>query len=435
MKVAGRPPAFAYVKQHLNADRIPMSFLAEKYGTPLYVYSATTIRERYRAFDTAFKRVPHTVCYSVKANSTLAVLKLLFKLGAGFDVVSGGELERVLMINRKAARNVVFSGVGKTAAEMDAALKANILLFNVESESELELLAQRASRMRKKPRIALRVNPDVFAETHPYISTGLREHKFGVALRDVGDLYTRAGRNRYLDVAGVSVHIGSQITSPDPFGAALKRVAELVRALTANGLNIRYVDAGGGLGIGYQQKDAEESSDMASRSKSYAAAVTAATEGLGVHLLLEPGRTIVGPAGALLTRVICLKQNGNKRFVVVDAAMNDLIRPSLYGAHHEIVPVELGVPVSIQEANGPKTTVVDIVGPICETGDYFARDREIHPVKEGDLMAILDAGAYGMSLASNYNSRPRAAEVLVDGTSAQVIRRRETMRDLMAAER
>ena len=430
MKVVGRPPAFTYVKQHLNADRIPISYLAHKYGTPLYVYSASTIRERYRAFDNAFKRISHSICYSVKANSNQSLLKLLFKLGAGFDVVSGGELERVLKISRKAARNVVFSGVGKTVEEIDAALKADILIFNVESESELDLLAARASRMRKKARMALRVNPDVFAETHPYISTGLREHKFGIALREVGDLYTHAARSRYLDVAGVSVHIGSQITSAAPFGSALKRVAEIVRALTANGHNIRYVDAGGGLGIVYKREDSEES-DFASRFKSYATELGGALEGLNVKLLLEPGRAIVGPAGALLTRVLYLKQNGSKRFVIVDAAMNDLIRPSLYGAHHEIVPAELGMQI---QGNNAATTIVDIVGPVCETGDFFARDREMPSLKEGDLLAILDAGAYGMSLASNYNSRPRAAEVLVEGTSAKVIRRRETLRDLLATE-
>jgi len=430
MKISARPPAFTYVKQHLNADRIPASYLAEKYGTPLYVYSASTIRERYRAFDTAFKRFPHTVCYSVKANSNLALLKLLFKIGAGFDVVSGGELERVLTVSKKAARNTVFSGVGKSSGEIDAALKADILIFNVESESELELLAERATRLKKKARMALRVNPDVFAETHPYISTGLREHKFGVALQDVGDLYTHAARNRYLDVAGVSVHIGSQITAAEPFGAAMQRVAEIVRALKANGHNIRYVDAGGGLGIAYKREDAE--SDFPDRVKSYAAAVTSALADLGVHLLLEPGRSIVGPAGALLTRVMVVKQNGNKKFVIVDAAMNDLIRPSLYGAHHEIIPAEASVQI---EGNGAAAMVADIVGPVCETGDFFARDRQIQAVKEGDLLAILDAGAYGMSLASNYNSRPRAAEVMVDGTSAKVVRRRETMRDLLDAER
>jgi len=278
--------------------------------------------------------------------------------------------------------------------------------------------------------MALRVNPDVFAETHPYISTGLREHKFGVALHDVGDLYTHAARNRYLDVAGVSVHIGSQITSADPFGAAMQRVAEIVRALKANSHNIRYVDAGGGLGIAYKREDVE--SDFTDRIKSYAAAVMSALADLGVHLLLEPGRSIVGPAGALLTRVVVVKQNGNKKFVIVDAAMNDLIRPSLYGAHHEIIPAEANVQIG---GNGAAAMVADIVGPVCETGDFFARDRQIQAVKEGDLLAILDAGAYGMSLASNYNSRPRAAEVMVDGTSAKVIRRRETMRDLMDAER
>jgi diaminopimelate decarboxylase len=429
MKIVARPPAFTYKKNHLQADNIPVAHLAEKYGTPLYVYSASTIRERFRAFDAAFKRAAHTVCYSVKANSNLSLLKMLAKLGSGFDVVSGGELERVLYVSRKAAEKVVFSGVGKTAAEIDAALKANILIFNVESESELDLLANRAALLKKKARIALRVNPDVFAETHPYISTGLREHKFGVALHEVGDLYTHAATRKYLDVAGVSCHIGSQITTVEPFAKAMARIAELVRALQANGHNIRYVDAGGGLGITY--KNAElESEDFPAKVSAYASALRASLGDLNVHMLLEPGRAIVGPAGTLLTRVVVTKQNGQKRFVIVDAAMNDLLRPSLYGAYHEIVPAQLN---QVQQITAT-SSVVDIVGPVCETGDFFARDREIQPVHEGDLLAILDTGAYGMSLASNYNTRPRPAEVLVDGTSAKVIRKRETVKDLFRQE-
>src|SRR4051812_13146966 len=300
MKIVARPPAFTYIKNHLHADRVPFSHLADKYGTPLYVYSAPTIRERYRTFDHAFKRLSHTVCYSVKANSNLSLLKMLAKRGSGFDVVSGGELERVLYVGGKAAEKVVFSGVGKTAEEMDAALKANILIFNVESESELDLLANRAARLKKKARIALRINPDVFADTHPYISTGLREHKFGVALRDVGDLYTHAATRKYLDVAGVSCHIGSQITTVEPFAKAMLRIAELVRALAANGHNIRYVDAGGGLGISYKSEDAE-TDNFEAKASAYAHALHDSLGGLKVHLLLEPGRSIVAPAGALLT--------------------------------------------------------------------------------------------------------------------------------------
>jgi diaminopimelate decarboxylase len=430
MKMITRPPAFTYTKDRLQADRVPVSFLAEKFGTPLYIYSGSTIRERFRIFDAAFQRVPHTVCYSVKANSNLTILKWLAKFGSGFDVVSGGELERVLQVSRAAATRVVFSGVGKTQSEIDLALKNDILIFNVESEGELDLLAARAAKLRRKARVALRVNPDVFAETHPYISTGLREHKFGVAMHDAPDLYIRAGRQKYLDVAGVSLHIGSQITSVEPFNAALRRVAELVKGLVASGHNIRYIDAGGGLGITYKTEDAAPL-DFETRARNYAQAVTSAVQGLKVHLLLEPGRSIVAPAGALIARVLYIKQNGKKNFMVVDAAMNDLIRPSLYSAYHEIVPVEC----SSAQLNGVAgSKVYDVVGPICETGDFFARDREVLCAREGDLVAILDAGAYGMTLASNYNSRGRAAEVLVDGTRVKLIRKRETIRDLMRAE-
>ena len=423
-----RPPAFVYRGRTpvLHCDRVPLPQLAEKFGTPLYVYSGSTIRRRYRAFDAAFRGFPHTVCYSVKANSNLSLLKLLAGLGCGFDVVSGGELERVLRAKRAAARRVVFSGVGKTPAEMDAALRAGILMFNVESESELATLACRAARLRKKAPVALRVNPDVPAETHPYIATGLHKHKFGVPIDRARELYARAAAEKWLEVAGVSVHIGSQITTVDPFGAAMERVAELIRGLRADGHQIRYVDAGGGLGISYDQLALPEFPAHAAR---YAAAVTAPLRALGVHLLLEPGRSIVGPAGALVVRVLYRKSNDHKRFLVVDGAMNDLIRPALYGAYHEIVPVRSPEP---SVAGSPD--VYDVVGPICETGDFFARDRGMPPVEEGDLLAILDAGAYGLSISSNYNTRPRPAEVLVDGAKVRVIRRREKFGDLVRQE-
>lgn len=426
MKIIARPPAFTYSKNHLYADRVSLSHLAEKYGTPLYVYSASTIRERFRTFDNAFKRIDHTVCYSVKANPNLSLLKMLAGMGSGFDVVSGGELERVLYVSRKAARKVVFSGVGKTTEEIDLALKADILIFNVESESELDLLANRAAKLRRKARLSLRVNPDVFAETHPYISTGMREHKFGVPLHEVADLYTRAAARKFIDVAGVSCHIGSQITAVDPFAKAISRVAELAQALKANGHNIRYVDAGGGLGIPYKDEEVE-ATDFPAKAAAYAAALRSAMGKLNVHLLLEPGRAVVAPAGALVARVLVSKQNGKKRFVIVDAAMNDLIRPSLYNAYHSIVPEQWNPVQSSSET-------VDVVGPICETGDFFARDRELPLLKEGDLVAILDTGAYGMSISSNYNSRPRAAEVMVDGSSVKLVRKRETMKDLMRQE-
>jgi diaminopimelate decarboxylase len=403
-----------------------VSHLAEKYGTPLYVYSISTIRERFRTFDSAFKRIDHTVCYSVKANSNLSLLEMLAKIGSGFDVVSGGELERILHVSRKAAHKVVFSGVGKTAEEIDLALKSDILIFNVESESELDLLANRAAKLKRKARLALRVNPDVFADTHPYISTGLREHKFGVPLHEVGDLYTRAAARKFLDVAGVSCHIGSQITAVEPFAKAISRVADLVHALKANGHNIRYVDAGGGLGIPYKD-DEFEANDFPAKCAAYAEALRSSLGSLNVHLLLEPGRAIVGSTGLLLSRVLVIKQNGKKRFVIVDAAMNDLIRPSLYSAYHAIVPEQWN---PMQAAHD----TVDVVGPICETGDFFARDRDLPALKEGDLIAILDVGAYGMSISSNYNSRPRAAEVMVDGSSVKLVRKRETIKDLIRAE-
>ena len=431
-----RPPGFVYrdIKrgilrrrgQHvLHCEAVPLPKLAERYGTPLYVYSAATIHSRYDTFDEAFRGLPHTICYSVKANSNLSILRLLARKGCGFDVVSGGELERVLTADRKAARKVVFSGVGKTREELTAALKARILLFNVESESELWALAECAGRLRTTAPVALRVNPDVAAETHPYISTGLHQHKFGVPIRVARALYAKASGTRYLKVRGVSVHIGSQITDVAPFGDAMARVAELVRELRSDGHRIAYVDAGGGLGIPYERP---EPVDFSAFVESYARALTTPLHGLDVHLLLEPGRAIVGPAGALITSVVYRKENDGKRFLVVDAAMNDLIRPALYDAHHEITPVGLTAD------SAKRTEIVDVVGPVCETGDFFARDRELPAVAEGDLLAILDAGAYGIVLASNYNSRPRPAEVLVAGKSAKVIRRREKVSDLQRPE-
>jgi diaminopimelate decarboxylase len=456
----GRPPAFPYrdvrhgllrrrAGSVLCCDEIPLTRLAERFGTPLYVYSASTIRDRMRAFQRAFRKTPNTVCYSVKANSNLAILRMLAGMGCGFDVVSGGELERVLRVNRKAARKVVFSGVGKTQAEMQAALKAGILLFNVESESELWALAECAARLHKTARIAFRVNPDVPANTHPYISTGLQKHKFGVPIGEARALYAKASGTRHLKVAGVSVHIGSQITELEPFAATMERVAALVGELRDDGHHIDYVDAGGGLGIAYgvasggtgvspvqaggspstssAQAACLSIADFDGYASKYAEALLGPLRGLKVHLLLEPGRSIVGPAGALVTAVLYRKTNNQKKFLIVDAGMNDLLRPSLYNAFHEIVPVEAGSATSARET-------VDVVGPVCETGDFFARDRELPVVEEGELLAILDTGAYGMALTSHYNTRPRPAEVLVDGKSAKVIRRRETAGDLMRAE-
>jgi len=418
-----RKPARTAGGQDLWCERLPLARLAQQYGTPLYVYSVSTILERLRAFRKAFRGTRHTICYSVKANSALGILRLLAREGCGFDVVSGGELERVLLADRKAAKKVVFSGAGKTDAEMLAALRAGILIFNVESESELHALNACAARGRKRASVALRVNPDVDAKTHPYISTGLHEHKFGIPIERARNLYRLAAGMSNVSVAGVSVHIGSQISDPAPFRQTMARVVELVSQLRSDGHEIRYVDAGGGLGIDYQQRGEAEFGAYVTR---YAQAVTAPLRDAQVHLLLEPGRSIVGPSGVILTRVLYRKQNGARKFVIVDAAMNDLIRPALYGAHHEIVPVE------VRDGDGVETA--DIVGPVCETGDFFARNRSIPEVKEGDVLAILDTGAYGMVQASNYNTRPRAAEVLVKGRTAKVIRRRETVRDLLRLE-
>jgi diaminopimelate decarboxylase len=400
-----------------------MDQLARRYGTPLYVYSAGHILERFRLFEQEFAAVPHLVCYAVKANSTLAILKMLAREGSGFDVVSGGELERVLAVDQAAAERVVFSGVGKTAGEMDLALRAGILVFNVEGEQELELLSERASKLNCRARFALRVNPDVFAETHPYISTGMREHKFGIDIRRARAVYRKAGK--HLEPAGVSVHIGSQIRSADPFGAAAERVVRLIADLRRDGHAIRYVDLGGGLGIEYHL---DKPFDAAEKVRQYAAALIPAVERAGdLTLLLEPGRFLVAQAGALLARVLYVKKNGAKTFAIIDAAMNDLIRPALYQAYHEIVPVK--------KTRSVRKTLVDVVGPVCETGDFLARDREMPTLHQGDLVAILDAGAYGMSLASNYNSRPRPAEILVSGRKVQLIRRRESMDDMLQAER
>jgi diaminopimelate decarboxylase len=429
----------------LHCDEVDLSQLAKRYGTPLYVYSATMIRERLASFQAAFRSVPHTICYSVKANSNLNILRLLAQSGCGFDVVSGGELDRVLAASRRSAARVVFSGVGKTRDEITAALKAKILLFNVESESELQVLAECAARLRSVARVALRVNPDVAADTHPYISTGLHAHKFGVPIGEAHRLYAKVAEATHLKAAGVSVHIGSQITDVAPFAETMTRVAELVRELRNDGHAIDYVDAGGGLGISYQkmpsadsssQADFSEHADFPKQVAAYARAIIAPLRGLNVHLLLEPGRSIVGAAGALITSVIYRKANGGKRFVIVDAAMNDLIRPALYGAYHEIIPLKRP---SVTETDRSRTDApretVDIVGPVCETGDFFARDRALPNVREGDLLAILDAGAYGMALSSNYNTRPRPPEILVSGKSAKIIRRREKVADLMRAER
>jgi diaminopimelate decarboxylase len=433
---AVRPPAFTYRASSgtrplsLFCENIDLSSLAERHGTPLYVYSAEIIRTRLQGFQKVFRSIPHTLCYSVKANSTLGVLRLVARQGCGFDIVSGGELERVLRVDRKAAARVVFSGVGKTIPEMESALRAGILLFNVESASELRALASTSLRLKRIAPLALRVNPDVSAKTHPYISTGLHEHKFGIPIPEARRLYSEAAKHPNLRVAGVSVHIGSQITDLSSFSDALDRVAELVEELRRAGHDIRYVDAGGGLGISYHGS----AEPFAEQVAAYANAVLSSIKALNVHLLLEPGRSIVGPSGVLLTRVVYRKTNDGKRFLIVDAAMNDLVRPSLYGAFHEIVPLKMFRPTSAGKGSIGQTEVTDVVGPICETGDFFARDRELPVMGQGDLLAVLDTGAYGAVLSSNYNTRGRAAEVLVEGTKTRLIRKRETAADQMRME-
>jgi diaminopimelate decarboxylase len=422
-QIAARP--FHYRGRDLACDGVSLEALAAEYGTPLYVYSAEQIRYRFGLFQQALAGREATVCYAVKANSSLAILRLLAEMGAGFDIVSGGELERVRRANKAALKRVVFSGAGKLVWEIDAALKARILMFNVESEAELEVLAARAEALGIRARFALRVNPDVFAETHPYISTGLGEHKFGVAIGKARAIYRKTLRSKWLDAAGVSVHIGSQIRTVEPFAAALKRVVALVGELRADGHTIRTVDAGGGLGVDYEETIGAGIFDPAREVAAYAAALGEAAGELNARLLVEPGRFIVAQAGGLLTRVSFVKKNGEKTFVIADAAMNDLIRPALYQAHHEILPVVKG-----RGATAP----VDVVGPVCESGDFFAHDREMTRVKAGELLLVLDAGAYGMSQSSNYNTRVRPAEALVDGSEARLIRRRETLKELMADE-
>jgi diaminopimelate decarboxylase len=415
---------FAYQKRTLACDQTPLDALALEHGTPLYVYSRKHILGRLQMFEEAFAGVPHTVCYAMKANSALAIVKLLAANGTGFDIVSGGELARVMKVAPTAANCIVFSGVGKQIAEVDAALKAGILLFNVESPQELDLIAARAETLRVVAPISLRVNPDVFAETHPYISTGLSAHKFGIDINAARTLYRKAARSAWLKPVGISVHIGSQIRAVDPFGAALQRVRELVMELRKDRIRLTHIDAGGGLGIEYTNADFDPQVAVSG----YAKQVLSATEGLGMHLLLEPGRFLVAQAGALLTTVLNVKQNGDKTFVITDAGMNDLIRPSLYQAHHEILPVREPGLTAARE-------MVDVVGPVCESGDFFARDRMLPKLQPGDLLAILDAGAYGMSLSSNYNTRVRPAEVLVTGAKHKLIRRRETYADLFGPER
>ncbi len=401
----------------LHLEDVALDTLAERFGTPLYAYSRRALESAYQAYADAFAETPHLICYAVKANSSLAILNLFARLGAGFDIVSGGELARVQAAGGDPGK-VVFSGVGKTADEMRAALDAGILCFNVESESELHRLDRVAGELGKVAPVSFRVNPDVDPKTHPYISTGLKENKFGVPIADAAALYRLAAGLPNLKITGIDCHIGSQLTDLSPLADAADRVLALVDALAAEGITLHHIDLGGGVGIRYRD---ETPPDLVA----YGRVLARKFAGRREKLLLEPGRSLVGNAGLLLTRVEYLKPGADKNFAIVDAAMNDLMRPALYEAYHEIV--------AIDERAAPARRY-DIVGPICETGDFlgFARDLAI---EEGDLLALLSAGAYGMSMASNYNSRPRAAEVLVDKNEIHLIRERETQEGMMAGER
>ena len=413
---------FEYRNGEMFAEGVPVKRIAKEVGTPAYVYSLATLKRHFQVFDRAFSAVPHIVCFSVKANSNIALLRVFAKEGGGFDIVSGGELFRAL---RAAAdpKKIVFSGVGKKKDEIEYALKSGILMFNVESEDEMVTLNEIAGGIGKKAPISLRINPDVDPQTHPYISTGMKKAKFGVDIKRSLENYKRAVSMPNLEVVGVDCHIGSQLTSLSPFVDALARVREyldrvLVGSLKKAGTQIRYLDLGGGLGISYKD-------EMPPHPEEYARAIIQGLEGLDVTLILEPGRVIVGNAGILITEVQYIKETDEKKFVIVDGGMNDLIRPALYGSYQAIQPVV--------EKNSAKI-VADVVGPICESGDFFAKDREIARPRRGDLLAVMSAGAYGFTMASNYNSHPKPPEILVDGDQYYVIRTRETMDDLIRGE-
>ena len=408
---------FGYLRGELHAEAVPLSRIAEQFGTPCYVYSRAALTGAYRAFESAFAAREHLVCYAVKANSNLAILNLLARLGSGFDIVSGGELERVLAAGGAPAK-IVFSGVGKTEEEMRRALAAGVLCFNVESESELARLDRVAGETGKTARIGVRVNPDIDAGTHPYIATGLRENKFGVAYTEALALYRRARGMANVKIEGIGCHIGSQLTEMAPIAAALQRVLALADALQAAGMPVAHVDAGGGLGIRYRPGDDPPPVET------YVRALIDCLGDRPYRLLVEPGRALVGNAGLLLTRVEYLKPGAERNFAVVDAAMNDLMRPALYDAWHEVQAVRPGP--------APQRSW-EIVGPVCESGDFLAHDRALS-LAEGDLLAIMSAGAYGMCMSSNYNTRARAAEIMVDGGATHLIRERETIAELMARE-
>ncbi|MEQ1527169.1 MAG: diaminopimelate decarboxylase [Gallionella sp.] len=408
---------FHYKNDALHVEQVPLVDIAEKYGTPCYVYSRAALVDGMNQFKNALQGKEHLICYAVKANPNLAILNVFARMGAGFDIVSGGELKRVLAAGGD-ARKVVFSGVGKTVAEMRMALDANILCFNVESSAELDRLNEVAGSMGKVAAISLRVNPDVDAKTHPYISTGLKQNKFGVAYTEAIALYRKAREMKNLHITGMDCHIGSQLTETSPFVAAIEKVLVLVDALAVEGIHLEHLDLGGGLGIRYDDETPPEIAD-------YVAAILNGLRGRTEKLILEPGRVLVGNAGVLLTKVEYLKHGEEKNFAIVDAAMNDLMRPALYDAYHEILPVS-------REKNATQT--YEIVGPICETGDFIGRARELSIAPQA-LLAVLSTGAYGMSMSSNYNTRGRAAEVMVDGDEVHLVRERETVEQLYAGEK
>lgn len=413
---------FEYRNGEMFAEAVPLKRIAQEVGTPAYVYSLATLKRHYSVFDQAFAKVPHIVCFSVKANSNLALLHSFAKQGSGFDIVSGGELFRALKAGGD-PQKIVFSGVGKKKQEIEYALNSGILMFNVESEEELTALNEIAGGVKKKAPISLRVNPDVDPQTHPYISTGMKQSKFGVDIKKSIDIYKKALSMKNLEVVGVDCHIGSQLTSVTPFVDALAKLREYLDRVLAGemkkeGAQIRYLDLGGGLGINYNDENPPLPDD-------YAKAIIQGLEGLDVTLILEPGRVIVGNAGILLTEVQYIKETKTKKFIIVDGGMNDLIRPALYGSYQAIRPV---VETKAETINA------DVVGPICESGDFFAKDRDIARPKRGDLLAVMSAGAYGFTMASNYNSHPKPPEVLVDGDQYYIVRKRETLDDLINGE-
>jgi diaminopimelate decarboxylase len=429
--------SFHYRDGELYCEEVGLTRAAEAFGTPLYVYSAGTILDHYRRLDAALESLDHLICYAVKANSNGAILKLLAQVGAGFDIVSGGELFRVLKAGGAAAK-CTFAGVGKSREEIEYALDEGVLSFNVESEAELERIDRIARDKRVRAPIALRVNPDVDAGTHRYVSTGRSENKFGIALDRVAAVYAQAARLPNILLRGIQMHIGSQITDAAPFAEAIAKVTPLILELKQK-YPLEFFSVGGGIGIVYESSFASGSRDWWTEKDrvaatmtlpltihDYTAAIAPPLREIGLRVLLEPGRLLVGNAGVLLTRVRYLKQTGHKKFVIVDAGMNDLIRPALYQSYHEIVPV--------QEPVGAERESVDVVGPVCESGDFFAQDRELPEMKEGDLVALMSAGAYGFAMASNYNSRPLPAEVLVERERLSLIRRRQTMQDLVREE-